>query len=136
MKTLALAVVTMTGCFTTTPNDDAEPTSLPSDAHYVEIEAPYASPQQCLAQNTQPFICQYSFSLCKDGRAGTRQGDLLYEGTYTMTGSVANITWDRYEGLMQFDVSSLTEPSAPSVHWVVDTDQLYDTLQFDNISCE
>jgi hypothetical protein len=140
MKTLVL-VLLATGCFNESDQvlPDAEVAgALPSDAHYIQIIPGYASPQQCLAEAEQPFICSYTLSLCKDGRAGSREGDLLYEGTYSMADSIAQITWSSgtNPSFTQFDVESVTELDAPAVHWVIDTDQLYNSLQFDNISCD
>jgi hypothetical protein len=138
MKMLAclVVVVSLAGCLesgssNTTPDPS---TALPSDAHFVILISPYASPEECLA-NEQPFTCQYSLSLCKSGRAGERRGDLVSEGAYDMVDSVAHVSFtDRTS--REFDVEAVVDLGAPNVHWIVDTERRWDTLQFDNISCE
>jgi hypothetical protein len=116
--------------------DDAETGShtLPADGHYVIVPNGYASPEECLANAQQPFACQYSLSLCANGRAGERIGDLVDQGTYNLHGSVAHVDFDSGE-TMQFDVQAVVDLDSPNVQWIIDTEQRWNTLQFDNIDC-
>jgi hypothetical protein len=109
--------------------------ALPSDAHYVMIPAGYASPEECLANAEQPFSCRYSISLCRDGRAGQLVGDIVLEGKYVMDGPLAHAKYESGETL-DFDVQAVAEVGVPSAHWIVDTENRWDTLQFDNINCD
>lgn len=108
---------------------------LPSDGHFIVIPPGYTSPWACLASEPNPYICEESLSLCKNGRAGHRRGDIVSEGTYEMAGPIATITYVDRSPLMAFDVAAVTSADDP-VHWTVDTDQDYQQLQFDNIGCE
>jgi hypothetical protein len=132
MKASAVAVLAaLAGCIDAPP-PDSHP--LPMDVHYIVLPAGYSSPEQCIANDAQPFSCINSLSLCKNGRAGLRRGDVLEQGTYQLEGSVAHITFES-ERTMDFDVDSVTEPDSPSVGWTVDTQDRWETLQFDNIDC-
>ena len=129
--TLSLGACMESGASKTTP-DPA--TALPADAHFVQIIAPYTSPEECLAKAEQPFSCRFSLSLCKNGRAGELFGDILKEGAYDVVDTVAHISFTGGESL-EFDVAAVAEIGSPNVHWIVDTANRWQTLQFDNIDC-
>src|SRR5262245_57226150 len=66
-------------------------TALDYDAHFVGLVGSYATPEDCLANEQNPFVCEFSLSFCKNGRVGFRQGDLVYDGTYDLDGNIARI---------------------------------------------
>lgn len=130
----------LAGC-TTEPMAEGIPPDgvhLPSDGHFIALRDGYATPQACFDQNSSPdknpFFCRESLSLCANGRLGYLQGDVVYHGTYTMHAALATFAIENYPGL-QFDVSAVEMPGV-STTWIVDTDGYYNTLQFDNISCD
>lgn len=138
MKTLAclwvaisVAACTESGASKITPDPS---TALPSDAHFVTIVSPYASPEECLAKASQVFTCTNSLSLCKSGRAGQRLGDIVAEGAYNMVDSVAHVSFDDGTSL-KFDVQAVVDLGSPNARWIVDTERRWETLQFDNIDC-
>ena len=135
MKRLALVIVagSSAACIDAGSGDRAGQT-LPSDSHYVVVPNGYASPEECIASAPQPFSCVLSLSLCRNGRAGARVGDIVEDGTYTMDGSIAHIVFDRKT--MDFDVAAVVELGSPNTTWIVDTEHRWETLQFDNISCQ
>jgi len=132
-----LLSITIFGALAACTSDLSEPAGvhLPSDGHFIMIPQGYTSPWACLAAEPNPYICQESLSLCRNGRAGYRRGDLVSEGTYEMAGPIATITCVDGSPLMAFDVAAVTSVDDP-VHWTVDTDHDYMELQFDNIGCE
>jgi hypothetical protein len=133
MKALVL-VAALAGCVETDATTKVG-RSLPTDVHYVVLPAGYSSPEECIETAEQPFSCIYSMSLCKGGKAGLRSGDILEEGRYELVESTAGITFDDGR-TMDFDVDTVTEPDSPGLNWVVDTQDRWETLQFDNISCD
>lgn len=142
MKTLVslVAALSLAACMDSQPGGGTPPrdppTALSSDAHFVVVVPPYTSPEDCLANEKQQiFICTSSISFCKNGRAGQRLGDLDDEGTYTMVGSVAHASFVDGQSLA-FDVDAVVDLDAPGEHWIVDTQERWNTLQFDNIDCD
>jgi hypothetical protein len=138
MKTLAclavagsLAACMESGASNTTP-DPA--TALPSDAHFVAVFSPYASPEECVANAAEPRGCLSSLSLCKSGRAGRRLGDIVEQGAYDMIDSIAHVSFTDGTSL-GFDVEAVVEIGSPDTHWIIDTERRWETLQFDNIDC-
>jgi hypothetical protein len=131
MKTLAcvLFVGSLAACADPYPT-----TPLSQDAHYVALVSPYASPEECLAKASQPMECAISLSLCKNGRAGERFGDTVSEGVYDMGNSVATVNFTDGRTLI-FDVAAVADVEDTSTHWIVDTQDRWNTLQFDNIDC-
>jgi hypothetical protein len=137
MKTLACLVAAVSVAACTEPdssNRAPAPDALPSDAHFVALISPYASPEECLANESQLFVCTFSLSLCKSGRAGQRLGDIVAEGAYDMVDSVAHVSFS--DGtVLEFDVDAVADLGSPQAHWIVDTERRWETLQFDNIDC-
>ncbi len=117
------------------PGQEPDPaTALPADAHFIALVPPYPTPEACIAEDPQPFSCEFSLSLCMNGRAGQRIGDLIAEGTYDMENSIAHVTYTDGSTL-EFDVDAVVEIGSPNAHWIVDTERRWETLQFDNIDC-
>jgi hypothetical protein len=69
-------------------------TLVSSDTYFVQVPTAYASVDECLANAPDPRTCQFAIALCKNGRAGLRTGDGVEDGTYSMTGRVANAWFD------------------------------------------
>jgi hypothetical protein len=138
MKTLAGLVVAVSAAACTGSGSSSlipDPsTALPDDAHFVALVSPYASPEDCLANESQLFVCTVSLSLCKSGRAGQRLGDIVEEGAYDMIDSVAHVSF-RDGTELEFDVDAVVELGNPNAHWIVDTRRRWETLPFDNIDC-
>jgi hypothetical protein len=138
MKLLVLLI--LAGCITEPvgASNVSDGVHLPSDGHYIALRDGYPTPQACFDQNStpgkNPFFCRESLSLCANGRVGYLQGDVIYEGTYTMHAARATFAIENYPGL-QFDVSAVEMPGV-STTWIVDTEGYYNMLQFDNISCQ
>lgn len=132
MKTLLLFLLPLAACMTagSSPNQNV----LDEDAHFVALIGTYATPEACLAKEANPFVCEFSLSLCKNGRAGLRQGDIILDGTYTMSGNgIAHASF-RDGSKFEFDTLAVKEVDAGG-RWIVDDAERYKTLQFDNIDC-
>ena len=133
IKPALLTVLLASACLDA-PAPDAT-MALATDTHFVGLFPPYTTPEDCLAHEQQPFSCLYSLSLCKNGHAGERRGDLLYDGGYHMVGSVAHIVY-KNDPPREFDLEALVFVDSPNQPWIVDTQDRWNTLQFDNVSCE
>ncbi|MBA3500466.1 MAG: hypothetical protein M4D80_06170 [Myxococcota bacterium] len=112
---------------------DEDVTLLTQDAYYLAVFAPDTAPEDCLA-HPDPRGCQFAITLCKDGRAAERIGDIISSGTYELNGSVAHVAVDNYS--FEFDVATRVRSSdSPKTTWVLDTKDLHKTFNFDTIDC-
>jgi hypothetical protein len=132
MKTLGLLLLALAACMDS-GSSGGPGNVLDADAHFVGLVGTHATPEDCLAKEPNPFVCEYSLSLCANGRAGLRRGDLVSEGTYTLNGVVANATFTD-NTRMSFDVQAAHEIGSPQ-KWIVDRQERWNTLAFDNIDC-
>jgi len=122
---------------TTSPATSIEGPTLPSDQRFTGLVAPFASPEDCLANTTTSFTCLYELELCANGRAGQRYGDLVYSGTYHLEPPHAVGSTDG-GGTFDFDLDSdeLVMDGGRSQAYIPDAQGRWDTLQFDSIDCE
>ncbi|MBA3458302.1 MAG: hypothetical protein H0T42_34790, partial [Deltaproteobacteria bacterium] len=94
-----------------------------------------ASPEECLANSAEPRGCRFAITLCKNGRAAERVADIISVGTYGMIGTAAHATFDNGTSL-EFDVETRVKTGdSPNTTWIVDVNNLHETLQFDTIDC-
>jgi hypothetical protein len=139
MKTLASVILVLLAACTEGSGKPDPTTALDYDAHFVALIGSYATPEDCLANEQQPFVCTFSISFCKNGRVGYRQGDIVYDGTYDLDGNIAHATFTGPGTFtiddIDFDVVTPAQVGAPQAKWIVDTQGRWNTLQFDNIDC-
>ena len=141
MKNFAFVIaVLLAGCLDSGGGTGEPATALDYDAHFVALIGTHPTPEDCLATEEMPFVCRFSISLCKNGRAGYLRGDIVSSGTYNLEGNIAHITFTSdgspIDEKMDFDVVAPAEIGAPQAKWIVDTEGRWNTLQFDNISCD
>lgn len=128
---LTLLSLSLTGCM----DDDGYATPLSYDAYFIAVFAPHTSAEDCIASSPDPRGCQFATTLCKDGRAASRMGDIISIGTYEMLGSVAHATLTSGE-TFEFDVSTPAKAGdSANTTWNADTTNLHLTEQFDTIDC-
>jgi hypothetical protein len=109
--------------------------ALPYDAYFLAVSAPYASPDDCIANSPEPRGCRFAITLCADGRAAQRIADIISTGTYEVIDSVAHASFADGTSL-EFDVATRSlAGDSPNTTWIVDTSNLRETLQFDTIDC-
>jgi hypothetical protein len=105
---------------------------LTQDTYYLAVFAPDTSPEDCLARADRG--CRFAITLCSDGRAAERIGDVIGSGTYELNGSVALVVLDSYS--FEFDVATrMRSADSPKTTWILDTKDLHKTFHFDTIDC-
>jgi hypothetical protein len=130
MKHLACLVIL---CATACTAADEDVTLLTVDAYYLAVFAPDTSPEDCLAR-PDPRGCRFAITLCSDGRAAERIGDVISDGTYELNGSIALVTLE--DRSFEFDVATRVRSNdSPKTSWVLDTKDLHKTVHFDTIDC-
>jgi hypothetical protein len=129
MKSYALFLLfAVTGCSSSSDDGPAGPT-LPNDAYFV-----YSDVDQCLADNPDDQRgCSFALALCSNGRAGARIGDIIDDGTYEMDGPVAH--GELRGSSFTFDVETGAATGLSVNFMIPDTEQRWQTLQFDSIDC-
>jgi hypothetical protein len=131
-RAVKAALLVLVGCAA----EPASSVTLPSDGYFTGFASPFTSPEDCVAHNPDPVIqrCTYEIALCRDGNAGIRIGDLIYEGSSGMDGSNAIAS----AGTLDFELDVDTgfgSGMAGGLRWEPDTAKRWQTLQWDVIGC-
>jgi hypothetical protein len=123
---LVLACLAATGCL----GGSAAPTgpTLPADTYFI-----YDRVDECLANEPNPWSCAYTVALCSNGRAAQRIGDVIEEGFYEIDGPVA--TGTMRDTSFELNVETGDATGLALDHYAYDTEQRWNTLQFDTIDC-
>jgi hypothetical protein len=116
------------------PGDSDLTVHLAEDAYYIAVFVPHTSPADCLAES-DPRSCAISITLCADGRAARRIGDVIQSGTYELDGPLANAMVDGTD--FTFDVASRASPDdGANTTWILDDADYHVDPVFDTIDCQ
>ena len=120
----------------TPPPQPAQPT-FAQDSFYTGIVPPYATPEDCEAQASNPIMCHLELGFCAGGVAGFSNFDLPERGEYYLDGSIVVATFTPPNGgsneVIQLDTETgSATPIAETDTYIPDTVGRWDTLQFDS----
>jgi hypothetical protein len=109
MKRMAiLPFLVAAGCVT--GPEVGEP--LAEDTSFIGVTGPYSSSDECFAQSTHDgWDCSFALTLCHNGRATLRLGDVVLKGIYAMHGDIARATIEAT--VLTLDLATLTELYGP-----------------------
>src|SRR5207244_8298446 len=97
---------------------------LAEDTSFIGVSGPYSSSADCFAQSAHSgWDCSFALTLCHNGRATLRLGDVVMKGIYAVHGDVARATIESH--VLELDLATLTElegPVAGGIRWELDTE--------------
>lgn len=134
-RMLLLVSLVATGCVASP--GVGEP--LDEDVHYIGVPTDFAAAVACVApsaRSPRPY-CTVALTLCHNGRAALRIGDVVMGGIYAMDGDVARGTIEA--NVLALDLATLAEPEGPivaGVRWELDTERRSRTQVYDALGCD
>ena len=112
---------------------------LDEDVHYIGVPTDFASAVECLVPSTAApgRLCSFALTLCHNGRAALRIGDVVMGGIYAMDGTIARGTIEASD--LALDLETLAEPEGPivrGVRWELDAHRRSRTAIYDALGCD
>jgi hypothetical protein len=104
-------------------------TTFAQDTYYTGIVAPYATPEDCEAQASNPITCHLELGFCPDGTAGFSHYDLPEQGDYHLEGPIVVATFET--GVIELDTRTGSATNADTTTYILDTAGRSNSLQFD-----
>jgi hypothetical protein len=106
-----------------------------ADTYYTGIVPPYATPEDCEAQNPNPIECHLELGFCAGGLAGFSNFDLPEQGNYHLEGAIVVASFGS-DDVIELDTQTGHATNAEADTYVLDTTGRWSTLQFDaGVTC-